>query len=89
MKEAEYAITKSDKVQRILSLIAVVVIYALELSDGLMLFWYPSVAAPVLAATMVWFSDTLGTSLPWRTAPRDIRVVGWGGLLLSVLIQVL
>ena len=82
MKEADYAVTKGDKLQRALSLLLMLAVIGFQISDGSLLIWYRFAAAPVLATSMIWFSDSFGTSLSWRTAARDIRLMGWIGLLL-------
>lgn len=93
MKDAAYAITRGDKIHRILSLLVMIGILGSELSDGRMSFWYRFAAAPVFATALIWYSDTFGASLPWRTAPRDVRVFGWIALILMgvthTLIQIL
>jgi hypothetical protein len=80
MNEADYAITKSDKLNRLLSLLILILDLSLEISDGL--FIQHRILAPLLATAMIWFPDTLGAALPWRAASRDIRFFGWFVLIL-------
>jgi hypothetical protein len=82
MKEADYAVTRGDKIHGVLSLLVMLTILGVEILDGTLVVWYRFAAAPVFATAMIWFSDLFGSPLPWRTAPRDLKVVGWMGLLL-------
>lgn len=89
MKEPEYAVTKSDKIQRVASLMIMLFALGLEIIDGRLSVWYKFEAAPVFATAMIWFSDTFGTALPWTKAPRDVRVIGWAALILFAVLAIL
>jgi|GEM_PF-6975100 len=66
---------------KVLSFLVLVLVLGLELSEGMISIWPRFEAAPVYATVLIWFSDTYGTALPWRTAPRDIRIMGWVWLI--------
>ena len=89
MKEAEYAVTQGDKINRGLSATVLIFVLGLEIAGGIFVFWYRFAAAPVLATAMIWFSDPIGCSLPWKTAPRDVRVVGWVALLVMAAVAMI
>jgi hypothetical protein len=89
MKDAEYAVRRSDKINRGLSAAVLIIVLGIEIGSGIYVFWYRFAAAPVLATAMIWFSDPIGCSLPWRTAPRDVRLLGWAALLVMAAIALI
>ncbi|MEM1083803.1 MAG: hypothetical protein AAGI48_06740 [Verrucomicrobiota bacterium] len=89
MKEPAYEVSKGDWIHRISSLLILVLILFFEIKDGRPAIWYRFEAAPVLAASAIWFADTFGASLPWDSAPRDIRIGGWLALVLFASLQAL
>ena len=88
MKEADYAVTKTDKIHRMLSILVMFAILGIKISEGTHVVWYRFAAAPVSATALIWFSDVFGSPLPWRNASRDIRIMGWAGLLLIAFLVV-
>ena len=89
MKEVDYAITRADKIHRALSLGVLIVVLVSQIAGGIPPLWYRFAAGPVFATALIWYSDPFGCALPWKSASRDIRIVGWAGLLVMAAIYLL